>query len=282
MKHVKKTTLTELHKTAISKIILLFISLGSFINLTSCASFIDRVHHQITDEENKNASLNNLNNSNMSANGFKTKSKDKFIIKDPISYSISGEENQDQLNTGPLPLKRRMSTQDFIDNDDSGSLWTKYDDSSSFFTSSNFRKVGEIISINVMESLKNTISRELRKRYPASHIFKTVTNDGTSTEVTPSAAATVGKNDDPTKKADEKEDTEVAEIIYDKISARIAEVVDDEHVMIKGRKEVYFRNQKRLIEVQALAKKVDIDSNSLIKSDSFVEAKVKILKTSPL
>lgn len=260
----------------------------SFLSMLilSCSTFVDRVHQQISSEEDGSIERKMASSGTpypaQAYGKLKSKLKDKYTIKDPISYTLTGEENNTEVQKTPLKVQKRFNVADFVDTDPSGSLWNNYDDSSSFFATSNSRRVGDIVVIDVLESMKNSISKELRKTFPlpsilqSNSIVNTLNEEneesGEGQENRSPASAPAAATDE------KKEDNEVVEIVYDKISSRVSYEPNKDHVLLKGRKEVYFRNKKRLVEVHALVKKSDIDSNDHIKSDQFIESKVFILQ----
>lgn len=256
----------------------------SLTHFAGCSSFVDKVHQQISMEESGTSPTQDGPSGNpypdQSYGKLKTKNKDKMIIKDPISFTLSGEDSNMNINHQPLQVKKRFNTSDFVDSDPSGSLWADYDDTSSFFATANSRKVGDIVVINVLESMKNSITKELRKSFPLAPIFQSnsivsALNEENSKDVASTDARAPAS---ATESAEKKEDNEVAEIVYDKISARVSNEASKEHVLIKGRKEVYFRNKKRLVEIHGLVKKSDIDPTDQIKSDQLIESKVIIIQ----
>lgn len=253
--------------------------------LSSCSSFVDKVHQQIALEEGGENSANAESTANpypdQAYGKLKTRGKDKMPIKDPISFTLNGEESTANINQSPLQVKKRFNASDFVDSDSSGSLWSDYDDTSSFFATANSRKVGDIVVINILESMKNSISKELRRSFPLAPIFQSNSIINTlNEEKAPEALA--GDKRSPasasTTSPEKKEDTEVAEIVYDKISARVASEANKDHILIKGRKEVYFRNKKRLVEIHGLVKKSDIDPTDQIKSDQLIESKIIVIQ----
>jgi flagellar basal body L-ring protein FlgH len=250
--------------------------------LESCAQFVEKIHQQI-DYDSGEAKSNTAENSPYGK--LKTKKSDVIPIKDPITYTLTGEESTENMNYAPVKMEKRFKAADFTDTEPSGSLWAAYDDSTSFFSTGSIKQKGEIVVIDVMESLKNTISKELRGKYPlksalASQNIVTLANDKNRAPASqPSATGPASAEAEQGKeKEKEKEDKEEADIIYDKITTKIFSEVDKDHSLIKGRKEVYFRNRKRLVEIQAIVKKADIDSGSRIKSDSIIESKVTVLQ----
>lgn len=267
------------------KVICHFITLTILAFASGCSTFVDKVHQQISMEEGGDSpSSNNSSPTNpypsQAYGKLKSKSNDKMAIKDPISFTLSGEDSAPNINQSPLKVKKRFNTSDFVDSDPSGSLWSHYDDTSSFFATANSRKQGDIVVINVLESMKNSISQELRKSFPLAPIFQSnsIVN-ALNEEKTPAAEGSGDRAPASTaNEVEKKEDTEVAEIVYDKISSRVANEISKDHVLLKGRKEVYFRNKKRLVEIHGLVKKSDIDPSDQIKSDQLIESKIFIIQ----
>lgn len=259
----------------------------ALIMSTSCTSFVDKVHQQISMEETGEAPRDMPSGSgnpypDQAYGKLKTKGKDKLAIKDPISFTLSGEDTNPHIQQTPLQVKKRFNVADFVDSDPSGSLWSHYDDTSSFFATANSRKVGDIVVINILESMKNSISKELRKSFPLAPIFQ---SNSIVNALNEESNTTEGSTDGAAQRApataateEKKEDTEVAEIVYDKISSRVSHEASKDHILLKGRKEVYFRNKKRLIEIHGLVKKTDIDPTDAIKSDQLIESKIFIIQ----
>jgi len=257
-------------------------------NLLGCSGLIGKIQQQISNEEAVQ-SKNSLPQNNSPFGKLKTSRNDKKPIKDPITFSVNGDENiQDQAQENTV-YKKRLKVSDFVDSRPAASLWDNYDDSSSFFSTSNYRKRGELIVIDVMDSLRKNISRELRKTFPLNSFFAQgananpendlVMNKNANTAPDKSTADSINPNRQPGASAGpEKADDEIAEIVYDKISTRISDIIDDQHVILKGRKEVFFRNTKRLVEIHALVKKADIDSKEIVKSENLIESRVFIIK----
>jgi len=58
----------------------------------------------------------------------------------------------------------------------------------------------------------------------------------------------------------------------------VIEEINKDHVLLKGRKYLLYKNQKRLIEIQALATRRDISPDDSIESDQLLETNVTILR----
>lgn len=283
------------------------ISFIALISLTSCSELVEKIHRDL-DQQHQSPGPEMMAMASASANdpkrpmGFKTKKFDKRPLQDPLTYTLEGDRSweEQELMTGPIDIKRRQRSSDFEDRDQSGSLWQSYDDASSFFTSTNDRKAGQIIVIDVMEGLRQTITSELKRAYPAPGLFQEQTNgDGASSSgkgsaldqaladlKKPEAAGGDNANDTDAKKARDPASAAAAgndqvEIVYDKISTRIDKTYLNDHVLLKGRKEVVFRQKKRLIEIHALVKKNTLDPKDHVKSDDIVESRVMLVGPTP-
>jgi len=70
----------------------------------------------------------------------------------------------------------------------------------------------------------------------------------------------------------------IKEINIDRMVAVIIQRVNELHLLIRGRKTIYFGQRAKLIEIQALVAKRDIDYNNIVNSDKFLETTVKIIR----
>jgi flagellar L-ring protein precursor FlgH len=230
--------------------------------ISSCATYVESMHRKISYEENKSKAGYGWpypkNNS---------KEFDKRPIKDPLTYSVSGEQN-----TPPTgEFRKRYTAKDFIDNQSSGSLWANYNGNSSLFEQQNNRNLGDVVVINVLEALKGDISRELKRNSPT---VAPIVDDQAARNVASQAPAD-GEKSKP--KAD-KNSSEEALIVYDKIPTTLFSDIGNDHAIIKGTKEVYFRNEKKLIEIQAMIRKSDIDEADSVFSDKIIESRIKVVR----
>ncbi|MBY0517731.1 MAG: flagellar basal body L-ring protein FlgH [Bacteriovoracaceae bacterium] len=240
--------------------------------LTSCASYVNSMHRKIDREEARNSgrSLNDPYSA-YREQGFKRKGVDKRAIQNPNSISNMNPTNNNEVTP---PVKRdyrstgqRSSARDFQDNGSSGSLWVNAP-GGSLFTTEITKRVGDIVIINVLESLRGQISGELKRAFPDSAPKKTAAKAGAK-----GAAPAPAPEPAPADKGDEL-DTKV----YDKISGVVAEEINKDFFLLRGKKEVVFRKEKRFIEVQALVARKDITDNDSINSDLLVESRVIILR----
>ena len=238
--------------------------------LVSCAGYVDSIHRQIDREEKGGVARAQEPKSNFAPyrNRFDT-SKDKRPIKSPMTYSLGSNPGGQRL---PPPAKRdyrqaRAKADDFVDNEDSGSLWADQGSSSSLFTYQNDKHMGDMVIINVLEDLRNQISSELKRQFP---------------DAPRKSGKTLDAKEDPKAAASSLTtpaagDSDMDMKIYDKISGTVTEEISKDYIVLKGRKELIFKKEKRSIEVQALVSRKDIMENDYVNSDKLLESKVFIL-----
>lgn len=247
-----------------------------FLFLISCSAYVDKIHRQINNESNS-AQTQNQKPYGWPYGKLKNKANDKRPIVDPITYTVHGDEELPPNSMqNSKKGKVRLTADDFTDKSDNDSLWNNFDSSSSLFTSASRKSNGDIVIINVNENLKRDISRELRKAFPkpdrslASQILGS--NDSKQANVKNSKV-------DPKKskdiKANESDDTL---IVYDKIASKVKNEVNGNHLVIKGRKEVFFRNEKKMVEIEALVRRSDVNEEDSVFSDKLIEAQITVLR----
>lgn len=117
----------------------------------------------------------------------------------------------------------------------------------------------------MLAKLRNEITLELKRAFP-DNPYETAKAPATAaTPATPAAGAAAPAA------TDAGSDT-------DKISSVVVEEINREHLLIKGRKNVLFKNRKRMVEVQALVSRKDITDNDSVSSDSIIESNVTVVR----
>ena len=169
-------------------------------------------------------------------------------------------------------VAKRYTASDLTDNDGDGSLWAGSDPNAFLFASSKSKNNGDIVQISVLQKLREEISMELKKAFPDNPY-----------EARASAEAKDGKNADAKTAATPEakpvaKDEGMAVDAHDKISGVVVEEINREHLLIKGRKNVLFKNRKRMVEVQALVSRKDIGDDDTISSDAILESNVVVVK----
>jgi flagellar L-ring protein FlgH len=237
----------------------------------SCASYVNQIHRQLDREgrveqgESKQQPKKDRFSAYRESDRFRPED-DKRPIKNPVTYSL-GTDPSGQVRP---PVKReyrpqRYQADDFVDNDSGGSLWANQGSSSSLFTYQNDKRMGDMVIINVLENLRNQISAELKRTFPDKPKRSGKELSGDSKKEA-SAATAQGA-------ADNEMDMKV----YDKISGTVMEEISKDYILLRGRKEVIFKKEKRSIEVQALVSRKDIMENDYVNSDKLLESRVFVL-----
>jgi flagellar L-ring protein FlgH len=248
---------------------LIFLSLLLFV--TSCAHYVNSIHRQIDREERHGQDepkSRDRFNAYREKDRFKTEN-DKRPIKNPRTYS---------LGTDPSvrpPVKReyrpqRYQAEDFVDNESSGSLWANQGSSASLFTYQNDKRMGDIVIINVLENLRNQISSELKRTFPDKP-------RRSGKELNANAEAEKKNAPPASANTPNNQDNEMDMKVYDKISGTVMEEISKDYILLRGRKDVIFKKEKRSIEVQALVSRKDIMENDYVNSDKLLESRVFIL-----
>jgi flagellar basal body L-ring protein FlgH len=243
-------------------------------SLVSCAGYVNQIHRQIDREENsgmKRATGNKPQDryaAYREADRFRPED-DRRPIKNPITYSL-GSDSSGQMKP---PVKReyrqqRYQADDFVDQDNGGSLWANQGSSASLFTYQNDKHTGDMVIINVLEDLRNQISSELKRTFPDK----------------PKRSGKEAEKGEGDKKAAQssltpaKEDNDMDMKVYDKVSGTVMEEISKDYIVLRGRKEVIFKKAKRSIEIQALVSRKDIMENDYVNSDKLLESRVFILR----
>jgi flagellar L-ring protein precursor FlgH len=231
---------------------------------SSCAQYVNSIHKQIDREEKSSR----VSSADKNFEGFSSRFKpqknpfkrgeDKRPIKNPITYSLGS------VPSGQITNNQRLSADDFKDNNQTGSLWANQGSSASLFTYQNEKHPGDMIIINVLENLRNQISSELKRVFPD----KPKTN-GTAAKTDPKA---------PSGPASSQAGDEMDMKVYDKISSTVMEEINKDYILLRGRKEVIFKKEKKSLEIQALVSRKDIMENDYVNSDKLLESRVIVLK----
>jgi flagellar basal body L-ring protein FlgH len=170
---------------------------------------------------------------------------------------------------------KRYTASDLTDKGSDGSLWAGSDPNAFLFSTNKSKNSGDIVQINVLSRLKNEITMELKKAFP-DNPFDTKTNSDPAKQADPKNPATTTKL--PSEKKENPAEAIATDNAQDKISGVVVEEINREHLLIKGRKNVLFKNRKRMVEVQALVSRKDIGENDIVNSDAILESNVTVIK----
>lgn len=247
---------------------LIFIFLSFF--LTSCAGYVANVHRELDREMAEQQGLN-------SGDEFDQFRRPKKLIP-PAQRMRSPERDSNQQSYAPRVKRQyrpapqreeertqgRVTASDLVDNNPSQSLWVENNESLDLFTDNKSLKHGDIVLVNVYKKLKNEITLELKRAFP-----------------TPPAKKKDGEEGETAEAKREPADDEMAENetkVYDRISTVIVEEVNKDHVLLRGRKNLLYKNRKRLVEVQALVARRDLTDTDTVDSNDIIESSISILR----
>lgn len=179
--------------------------------------------------------------------------------------------------------RRRVNADDLRDNSSSGSLWAGADGKSTqLFTNTKNVSNGDIVLINVYNKLKNEITLELKRAFPEPLAAQKDPKDNKDPNAAAAPATDAVKTSQAaqTSAGDDNFDEGVtgANRVYDRISSVVIEQIDDQHLLLRGRKDVLYKNRKRLVEIQALIPRRDLNDNNTVNSDSILEQTITVLR----
>lgn len=243
----------------IKKALLLF----TLLILNSCGSYIAKMHREFDISEQKK--INKVITRDKFAL-YRAKNKNhKFTSRDKKTL-FPGIKRKYIANQA---AKKRYTADDLVDNKNDASLWAGKGKDNYLFSVNTDKHAGDIIIINVLKNLKNDISSELRKTYPVNSnaLKKSKSTEGKNPSASPATASTPQPNAD-------KEEVK----IHDKISSVIIEEISKDHLLLRGRKSILFRNRKRTVELQALVQRSDISEEGTVTSDQIIESNITVLR----
>lgn len=242
--------------------------------LTSCANYVNNIHRQIDREEklSRDDGKTEMRRHYSPYRNRFDRSGDKRPITNPNTFSLSDGSPSEQVRP---PVKReyrpqRYQANDFVDSDNGGSLWANQGSSASLFTYQNDKRTGDMVIINVLENLRNQISSELKRVFPdkPKKVAQGEKEKGDAKKEQQAAPASLGPG----------KDEEMDMKVYDKISGTVMEEISKDYILLRGRKDVIYKKEKKSIEVQGLVSRKDIMENDYVNSDRLLDARVFILK----
>ncbi|MDO9181241.1 MAG: flagellar basal body L-ring protein FlgH [Bacteriovorax sp.] len=256
----------------------LILPLGALLILfTSCSSYMNTIYKDFDQQERQNNDIDVANDGFDQYRHPKRKTSTEFNRVDR-TITTGNEKNlapgtKRQYKSEKEAVKRYTAS-DLTDKGSDGSLWAGSDPNAFLFTNNKNKNSGDIVQISVLPRLKNEITMELKKAFP-DNPFDT------------KAAAESAKPGEPKTATTEKPATDKKEAVadapgsdsaQDKISGVVVEEINRDHLLIKGRKNVLFKNRKRMVEVQALVSRKDIGENDTVSSDVILESNVTVVR----
>lgn len=246
-------------------IILLTLIAMSFI-LSSCASYVHQMHRQIDRDERIAKGLSPRKPRYPQRPRYQGQRRP---IQNPIT--LGGSPNtRNTPNLAPKSNRnfdtfgrRRVTAEDLKDKEQSSSLWTGNHSESFLFVTNNIKRAGDIVIVEVMSPLKDTIQDELKRTFPAPR-KKGKKGEEAKKEEKPKEEV-ASSDEDPNK-------------VHDKISTQVIEEINKDYLLVRGRKEVMYKTKKRFIEFQALVSRKDITNDDAVKSTKVLEPKVSVVR----
>lgn len=246
--------------------------------LTSCSSYMNTIYKDFEQQDRQNSEVD------IPTDGFeqyrhpkrKTSSEynrtDRTVTTGNEKSVSPGVKRQYK---GEKEAVKRYTASDLTDKGSDGSLWAGSDPNAFLFSNNKNKNSGDIVQINVLPRLKNEITMELKKAFPDNPYDAKASSEAAKT----GDPKTPTTSDKPTpEKKEAAADTAGGDSAQDKISGVVVEEINREHLLIKGRKNVLFKNRKRMVEVQALVSRKDIGENDTVSSDAILESNVTVVR----
>ena len=253
------------------------IILSSLTLLTSCSSLIDGMYRDLDRQERASSDDDDESTQPDQFDQYRknTKRKTSSVYNKPGRNRGEVSTNTEKVVSPDVKRQyqderkalKRVTASDLTDNGNDGSLWGGSDPNAFLFSTSKSKTSGDIVQINVLAKLRNEITLELKRAFPENPYEAKAAGEKKpdAPATTPPAAGEAAKT------ADAGTDT-------DRISGVVVEEINREHLLIKGRKNVLFKNRKRMVEVQALVSRKDITDDDAVSSDAILESNVSVVR----
>lgn len=247
----------------------------SIFILSSCASYVQKMHSQINADERVSKGQAPQRAQQYQSrqkkfydpyNGYRGIPVDKRDAR-PITNPLTLGGPQERAKVIKRKFNTRYTAEDLKDNSDSTSLWNGQNSESFLFVQNNIKRKGDVVIIEVLGNLKEDITSELKRAYPEPK-KKKVEGEEQKPETKEKVAEAPPK--DPKSGNENK--------VYDKISTMVVEEVNKDYLLVRGRKEVLFKEKKRYVELRALVSRKKIKDNDTVSSKSLLEPKVTALR----
>lgn len=250
----------------------------SLLFIISCSNYIDKMHHQIDVENDRDSKFSSKNFDKFDI--YRKKGSRDILNQDSINSSLNENENNvsSRIIKKNLPSikrqygqykKQRYQADDLIDNSAEGSLWSGSGQENFLFAKNSYKNPGDIILVKVLDKLKKEISLELARAFPGEK------RKDEKSEVKDEAKDKANENANTTGTKEEG-NSEIK--VYDNISSVVIEELNKDHLIIRGRKDILFKSRKRIIELQALISRRDIGDDDSILSSNILETNILVLR----
>ena len=257
------------------------IFLLSTILLTSCSTYMNSLYKNFENEDRANAEVDIPDNH---FDQFRNKKRRTSSEYNNTDRNITTANSKFVAPTVKRQYKeekqaaKRYTASDLTDNNSDGSLWAGSNPNAFLFASSKSKSNGDIVQINVLPKLREEISLELKKAFPDNPYEAKSNVDGKDNKESPKEGKVAEAKPVPDPKNSAGKEEGLASSTNDKISGVVVEEINREHLLVKGRKNVLFKNRKRMVEVQALVSRKDIGDDDTISSDAILESNVVVVK----
>ncbi|MFT6068647.1 MAG: flagellar basal body L-ring protein FlgH [Bacteriovoracaceae bacterium] len=241
----------------------LIMSLFFIVSVSSgCSSYVGKIHKEFDRADGKRRPQRKQrdqfdfyrNNQQKRANSGMSSSQSKVVM--PTVKRHYQEE-------------KRIKADDLNDNGSSGSLWVGSGDDNFLFTNDRKKSSGDIVLIDVEASLKNEITAELKRAFPDT-VRKPKAKDGAADKK--AGAETAAGAAKPAETQANKDE------VFDRISSIVIEEINKDHLLLRGRKFLLYKNRKRLVEVQALVPRRDVTNSDTVDSSNIIESSVNVIR----
>ncbi len=242
--------------------------------LPSCSNYVSKIHKSLDQENN----TKHYNRSKQGGDPFSTYRNKRYKRGRrrgaPRTYSKLSTKDQGSISPrikrNYQPNKtRRYTTNDIADSKSDASLWSDNGQRNFLFSRNNRKRHGDIVTVNILSSLKKQISLELNNAFPVARRKKKKKDGGEKKKeeapAPPSAAA-------------QATSPEAANKVHDKIPSIVVEEIKDDYILLMGKKEILFKKRKHTIELQALVNRKDVSDDDSVMSSKILESTVRILR----
>lgn len=254
----------------------------SLVLLTSCSTYMNSIYRDFEQQERNNSEID-------VADGFeqyrhpKRRTSSEYNRVDRTVTTANAKMVAPSVKRQYKAEKeavKRYTASDLTDNGNDGSLWAGSDPNAFLFSNNKNKNSGDIVQISVLPRLKNEITMELKKAFPDNPFEKRAGSDKSADAKDPKAPGATAESPATDKKevAAAPPESTMSEGAQDKISGVVVEEINREHLLIKGRKNVLFKNRKRMVEIQALVSRKDIGENDIVSSDAILESNVTVVR----
>lgn len=250
--------------------------------LSSCASYVNNIHKQIDRENSRNKDgAQKQNKFGMYRNNgmYPREHQDRVTLTKSViaDDSVLANNYEPRVKRDYRSNQQRVTAKDLNDNDSSGSLWTNDKSDGYLFSKDVHKRGGDIIVVKVQAKLKNDITAELKRAFPAPK--KKLAKDskkGDKNKKDSDKNADVAKDDNKDNKEEEHASDETK--IYDQISSVVVEEVSKDYILLRGQKEVIFRSNKHAVELQVLVPRKEVLEDDSVLSAHILESNIVVLR----